>query len=219
MKAEIIDKRFYEKKWMSIGKWNNQKAPYLKKSVDIEALIALKFVKYYLKTGKVLDIGCGAGRNSILFSKNNFDVYGADFSTKAINLANILNIEEKSNINFSVQSALDLKYKSDFFDLVMDFGCFHHLRKKQWKIYIKNILRVLKSKSYYLLYCFSKESKETINYKKGKNFSYNNYHYNYYFNLNELKEIFGKNFKIIKYKIIKEKSRLLAFNIILFQRV
>jgi ubiquinone/menaquinone biosynthesis C-methylase UbiE len=218
MNSELVDKRFYEKKWMSVGGWVRQRSPYLKKSADVEADIALKWAKEYVKSGKVLDIGCGAGRNSILFSKNNFEAYGIDFSAKAINLANILNSEEKSSAKFSIQSALDLKFENNFFDLAMDFGCFHHLRKKQWPKYLKNVLRVLKKKSYYLIYCFSNESMETGNYKLGKNFSYHNHHYNHYFNLEELKQIFGKNFKLIKHEIIKEKGRFLAFNIILFQK-
>ncbi|MDD4353059.1 MAG: class I SAM-dependent methyltransferase [Candidatus Nanoarchaeia archaeon] len=219
MKAEIIDKRFYEKKWMSIGKWDKQKAPYLKKTADIEGLIALDWIKSYLSLGRILDIGCGAGRNSILFSKNGFDVYGFDFSKKAIDLAEILKIEEKCDAKFSVQSVLELKFENNFFDAIFDFGCFHHLRKNQWNKYLKNILKVLKPKGYYLIYCFSKESEETGNHKASRDYSYRNHHYNHYFDLDELKKIFSNNFKIIKSKIIKEKGRLLAFNIVLFQKI
>lgn len=218
MIPELVDKRFYEKKWMSIGKWERQKAPYLKKSIDIEGKLALDWIKSIIKTGKVLDLGCGAGRNSILFSKANYDVYGVDFSAKAINLANILNLEEKCRVKFSAQSAMDLKFESNFFDLVMDYGCFHHLRKNQWIKYLNNVLRVLKKDSYYLLYCFSKDSEETGNYKKGKDYSYYNHHYNHYFSIDEINKIFEKKFKIIKKIIISEENRLLKFNLVLMQK-
>ena len=219
MNAETNDKRFYEKKWMSLGNWERQKAPYLKKSAGVEGKTALNWIKPLLKSGKVLDIGCGAGRNSVLFSKYGFHAYGVDFSSKAIKLAKILNIEEKTSALFSVQSALELKFENDYFDLAMDYGCFHHLRKNQWKNYIKNLLGVLKPKAYYLLYCFSKESEETGNYKSGKNYSYRNHHYNHYFSLGELKETFCKNFRIIRHAIIRENNRLLAFNLALFERI
>ncbi|MFA5303053.1 MAG: methyltransferase domain-containing protein [Candidatus Nanoarchaeia archaeon] len=219
MNSELVDKRFYEKKWMSIGEWKNQKAPYLKKSADYEGALALSWIKSFLNSGKVLDLGSGAGRNSILFSKNGFDVYGVDFSAKAIKLANILNKEENCNVKFSVQSVLKLGFEKGFFDLALDFGCFHHLRKSQWSNYLKNVLKVLKNESYFLLYCFSKESGETGNYKPGKDYSYHNHHYNHYFSLEELKQIFGKTFKVIKHEIIKENGRLLAFNIVLFKRM
>lgn len=218
MNAKIIDKRFYEKKWMSIGEWENQKSPYLKKNPGIEAFIALKWVKKYLKSGKLLDVGCGGGRNSILFSKNGFQATGIDFSKKAIKLANILKKEEKCNADFIEKSILDEFSEENFFDLIIDFGCFHHLRKNQWNKYLKNVKKLLKPKSYYLLYCFSKESKETINYKKGKDYSYKNHHYNHYFSLTDLNNVFKKNFSIIKHKIIKEKNRLLAFNMLLMQK-
>jgi SAM-dependent methyltransferase len=218
MDAQKTDKRFYEKKWMSIGDWDRQKAPYLKKSAGIEALISLDWIKHYLKEGALIDIGCGAGRNAVLFSKNGFRAFGIDFSAKAIRLAKILNDEEKGSAAFRCQSILDLNAESDFFDLAADYGCFHHLRKSQWNKYLKNLLRLLKEKSYYLLYCFSMESGQTINHKKGRNYSYRSHHYNHYFSLIELKKIFNKDFKIIRHKIIREKERILAFNLVLFQR-
>ena len=219
MDPESVDKRFYEKKWMSIGNWNKERAPYLKKSAGIEGLIALKWAKEVLKNGKVLDLGCGAGRNSVLFAKNGFKVRGVDFSSKAIKLANLLKAENKSFAKFSVQSALELDLPNNSFDLVLDFGCFHHFRKNQWHKYLKNVLKVLKEKSYYLLYCFSKESGITGNYDKIKDYSYRNHHYNHYFSLEEINSFFSKNFKIIKKSVIKQKTRVLAFNIILMQRL
>jgi cyclopropane fatty-acyl-phospholipid synthase-like methyltransferase len=113
---------------------------------------------------------------------------------------------------------LDLNFDNNYFDLAMDFGCFHHLRKNQWNKYIKNLMKITKTNSYYLLYCFSKESKETGNYKIGKDYSYHNHHYNHYFNMNDLKQIFEKNFKIIKKAIISEKNRLLKFNLVLMKK-
>lgn len=36
------------------------------------------------KSGSILDIACGDGRNSLFFSKNNFKVTGIDFSVEAL---------------------------------------------------------------------------------------------------------------------------------------
>ncbi|MDD5499355.1 MAG: methyltransferase domain-containing protein [Candidatus Nanoarchaeia archaeon] len=219
MNPESNDKELNEKKWMSIKDWKSQKAPYFKKNPGIEGMIALEWAKKAIAKGKVLDIGCGAGRNSILFAKNGFKVIGIDFSKTAIKLANILRQEEKSKADFKVQSALNLTFKENYFDLIMDFGCFHHLRKNQWSKYEMQVLRALKPKAHFILYCFSKESKETGNYSKGKDYSIRNKAYNRYFSQKDLQEIFGKRFKIIKKKTIKEKGRLLAFNLALMQRI
>ncbi len=218
MNAQTIDKDFYEKKWESVNDWSREKSPYLKKSVGIEGEIALKWAKKYVKLGKVIDIGCGGGRNAILFSLNGFDSIGIDFSANAIKLAKQLAKEKESKAKFFKKSILD-NCDLGIFDLALDFGCFHHLRKNQWKKYINNISKIIKPKGHYILYTFSKESKETGNYKKGKDYSIRNGHYNHYFSIDELISIFCNNFKIIKSKTIKEKGRLLAFNILLFQKL
>jgi len=217
MDAKNIDKDFYEKKWESVKDWIKEKSPYLKKDAGIEGEIALDWAKKYVKSGKVIDIGCGGGRNAILFSLNGFDSIGIDFSANAIKLAKQLAEERESKSEFFKKNILtDLDLGK--FDLALDFGCFHHLRKTQWKKYINNISCLINPKKYYILYTFSKDSKETGNYKKGKDYSIRNGHYNHYFSIDELKEIFGKNFKLIKSKIIKEKGRLLAFNLLLFSK-
>jgi len=66
------------------------------------------------KAGKVIDIGCGSGRN--MFKSSDLKFYGVDFSGKMIRLA-----EEKAGrdgINFDgiVRDAWDTRYSPDFFD-------------------------------------------------------------------------------------------------------
>lgn len=217
MDAKSISQELNESKWQKIGEWERQKAPYFKKEAGIEAKIALEWMKNKKSSKKLLDIGCGAGRNSILFSKNGFECLGIDFSKTAIKLAKILAKEEKSKAKFKCIDFFDLNLPSkEKFDLAMDFGCFHHLKKSQWKEYKKKLLGILNPNAHFLLYCFSKESKETGNYKKGKDYSLRKGAYNRYFSINGAKEAFSPEFKAIKAKTIKEKGRLLAFNIILF---
>lgn len=42
----------------------------------------------YLKTGTVLDVACGDGRNALYLLKNGFDVTGIDFSNRALERLN-----------------------------------------------------------------------------------------------------------------------------------
>lgn len=212
MDSKTVDRRFYDKKWLSFRDWKKEKNPYFKKEIDIEAKIALKWIKTQIKTGSLLDIGCGGGRNSIFFNKNNFKSFGIDISKEAIQLAKKLNKEEKTKCIFKVKNILDLNYKDNYFNVICDFGCFHHLRKKDYKKYIKNIIKNIKKEGLFVLYTFSLNSLN-IN----KNWIYRNKHYNHYFTLNELKGIFEKKFKIIKHKEISEKNRLLKFHLILMK--
>ena len=67
-----------------INYWDNF---YIKKNKIKESSFA-RFVLSKVKKGKIkkslIDIGCGNGRDSIFFSKNNFCVTGIDISKKAI---------------------------------------------------------------------------------------------------------------------------------------
>ncbi|MFF7779615.1 class I SAM-dependent methyltransferase [Streptomyces tanashiensis] len=77
--------------------------------------------------GKVLDLGCGPGRNALYLASAGFDVTGVDLSPTAVAWA-----EERAdaagaeNVRFvcgdAFTAALDGPY-----DLIYDSGCFHHL--------------------------------------------------------------------------------------------
>jgi len=219
MNTSKTDERFYEKKWMNIKDWKNEKGPYLKKTPDIEGEIILEFLKKNLeKKSKILDIGCGGGRNTILFQKNGFNSTGIDISENAIKLAKQLNKENNTNCIFEKQNILETKYKNEF-DTIIDIGCFHHLRKNQWNNYRNKIQESLKQNGFFILYTFSNESEETFNHKKGKNWSYHNHHYNHYFSKKELEQIFDKKFKLIKFQKIEEKGRQLVFNLLFMKKL
>lgn len=212
-----LEKKFYEHKWQLVKDWKRERNPYLKKQAGIEGNLALKLIKKHIKKGKVLDIGCGGGRNSILFANNGFTVSGVDFSKEAIKLAKLNDL--KSKVNFKIGNVLNLKQKN-YFDTILDFGCFHHMRKSQWKKYIQNTIKVLKPNSYFILYAFSTESQKTSRFdpKTKRNWAIFRGHYYHYFSKSEIKEVFSKYFKIISTKLIKEKGRKLAFYLTLMQK-
>ena len=78
------------------------------------------FRKYMNKKGKVLDIGCGAGREAIALAKLGFEVIGIDISDHMIKAA----IEESKSydchIHFDVCSVMDIdKYEPSKFDYII----------------------------------------------------------------------------------------------------
>ncbi|VVB74668.1 Ubiquinone biosynthesis O-methyltransferase [Candidatus Tiddalikarchaeum anstoanum] len=211
---------FYENKWgLVFPSWKKEKKPYLKKEAGVEGRRGLELIKNHISHGVVLDIGCGGGRNSVLFAKAGFTVFGIDFSEKAVCLAKINAKEQGVAVTFGIGDALKLRYDNDYFDAVLDFGLFHHLRKSQYEKYIKNVIRVLKCRGYYLLYCFSTESEKTSRYESGKrNWALFNGHIYHYFSKEEITKIFSKEFNILNYELIKEEGRKLAFNLVLLQK-
>ena len=65
-----------------IGYWNKF---YKKKIISNESTFAkFTYAKIKNKKGKILDIGCGNGRDSFFFNKKGYDVTGIDISQKAI---------------------------------------------------------------------------------------------------------------------------------------
>ena len=95
------------------------------------------------KSGKILDVGCGAGRN---FRKvEGLEWYGVDFSQEMLNLAE--EYAEKSGIDIVLKKAPaeDLPFEDDYFDAVMMYAVIHCIdsTKKREKA-LREIYRVLR---------------------------------------------------------------------------
>lgn len=87
------------------------------------SIVARKFFKIPLakrKNVKVLDLGCGAGNNSKFFAEKGFDLYGIDGSKTAIEICKQKFEQWKLSGTFTVGDFLNLPYKNNFFDLVID---------------------------------------------------------------------------------------------------
>jgi len=70
---------------------------------------------------KVLDLGCGNGKNAKWLVERGFEVYGVDFSESAIKFAR----RNVKGAKFLVACARDLPFKNNFFDVVIDAGTIH----------------------------------------------------------------------------------------------
>ena len=77
---------------------------------------------------KILDIGCGSGRNMFYFLQNDFDVYAIDQDPRAIqaiqNLATSINADYPQE-NFQQSQADQLPFPDESFDWVIANAVFH----------------------------------------------------------------------------------------------
>lgn len=103
----------------------------------------IKKVIYFLrnKKGNFLDVGFGMGNleNNIILNKIPLNIYGIDFSQKAVNRAKKL-----YKGKYFVESAQKLSFASSFFDAVAMLDVYEHISKKDSKKVIDEIYRVMK---------------------------------------------------------------------------
>jgi cyclopropane fatty-acyl-phospholipid synthase-like methyltransferase len=104
----------------------------------------VKLMKKY-KIKRVLDLGCGSGRNTLYLAKNGFDVYGMDNSKSGLRYTKECLI--KSNLKAKLKNASCYKrfpYKNNFFDAVISIQVIHHAKIDEIKFCISEIERILK---------------------------------------------------------------------------
>lgn len=86
--------------------------------------IAMKFVK-----GKILDIGCGAGKHSIYLQNKGFDVFGIDNSPLAIKICKLRGLKKTKVMSITEVST----FRPSSFDTIImmgnNFGLFGSFKK------------------------------------------------------------------------------------------
>lgn len=107
--------------------------------------IAISFIESTTSNIKILDIGCGTGWTSEFLNKLGLDVYGLDIDKDVIKLAQERYKDDQrinpDKLHFKVGNSHKLPYPNNFFDYVLFFDSFHHM--KNFKKSLKEVHRVL----------------------------------------------------------------------------
>lgn len=102
---------------------------------------------------KVLDVGCGNGRNLIYFLRNGYEVFGVDPQPHAVETVKELSAAlapDNPLENFLVCSAEDLPFKDATFDLVISSAVLHFAKDVQhFDSMVQAMFRVLKPGGYF----------------------------------------------------------------------
>jgi len=97
---------------------------------------------------KILDAGCGAGRNLVYFFRNGYEVFGVDQSKQAIAQVQSLAAELAPKLpaaNFRVERVEAMSFADQQFDVVLSSAVLHFARDEdQWQAMVKEMWRVLR---------------------------------------------------------------------------
>ena len=208
MKKSDFEKRYMEKSWKK-SKSKSYRTFDVDKSVkDFYSFLKLKKVK-----GNLLDLGCGNGRNTVFFEKKGFNVLGIDFAPSAVKVCKEYAKSKNSKANFVSGDVLKYPFKKNYFDVIVDCGCLHHIRKQYWTKYKNNLLKSIKEKGYFYLHGISDcaENKKLPKHPYKRKWVVKNGHYTSFFSKKDIQDFFGKDFKIIKtYEFKSEGSPLVV---------
>ena len=159
------------------------------------------------KEGRVLDLGCGSGRNFL--KREGLDFYGLDFSAEMVRLA-----REMDYVEVKKGEVFDISYEVGFFDFVVFSAVLHCVEDEENRMAaLRECYRVLRKGGEMIISVWGRGEKRVKNRNKegfvpwsvdGRKFE----RYTYVYDLEELrKDLESVGFRILK----EEEGRNLVF--------
>lgn len=148
-----------EKVWDEIAPlWNKYKVEKSEKKS--------RFIDNFIEKSdkKILDLGCGSGRNFFNFEGT---IYAVDFSNEMLKLAEKNSKKFKSKFIFKKSKTDNLPFEDNFFDKVIFVATLHCIEtEKEREQTIKELFRVLKPDGKMFITVWNKNSKRWKNKEK-----------------------------------------------------
>lgn len=152
--------------------------------------LTIKSIQYLSVPSKVLDLGCGEGKDSFYLAKKGFNVTSVDISVVGINKLQNCSIKNKLKIDAKISDINSFLKKCNNFDAIYCINILQFINKKDIISTIDKIKSKTKSKGLNVIASFIAENDE----QKKKIMSKSRYS----FDREELKNLY-KNWKIIFY--------------------
>lgn len=135
--------------------------------IDKPSIFAEIAVRYFPKTGKVLDLGAGQGQDSRFFAEHGYQVVSTDLENSALELSKSKVTDDiKSRITFQKVDLRDeLPFETDSLDVVYAHLSIHYFEYETTVRLLDEILRVLRPGG---VFAFLTNSVNDPEYKTGK---------------------------------------------------
>ncbi len=133
----------WDENWQSVfieNEWGKYPAE------SVIRFVARNFYKSKRNEIKILEVGCGTGANIWYLLRENFDAYGIDGSSVAIDRAKERFENENLVSKLECGDIMNLPYGDGFFDAVIDNECIYCNNFKNTETIMSEIDRVLKPK-------------------------------------------------------------------------
>ncbi|MGR3764338.1 class I SAM-dependent methyltransferase [Rossellomorea sp. NS-SX7] len=138
--------------WTEFYLDREKKIPFFKNVPDENLVSYLS--KGHLSSGRVLELGCGPGRNAIYLAKSGWEVDAVDISVTSLQWAEERAEKNGVSIHFIHNNIFSLDVEEGGYDFVYDSGCFHHIAPHRRLSYLKLINKALKPGGHFALTAF-----------------------------------------------------------------
>ncbi len=123
----------------TIDYYNKNAEDFVNKTFDADvSVLRGEFVEGIPSGGKILDVGCGSGRDVLAFSKMGYNVTAFDASESIVELA-----KEKTGLNILVMKMEDIAWENEF-NGIWSVASLLHLRKDEFRDVINKCSVALK---------------------------------------------------------------------------
>ena len=149
-------KKYYKKIAKKYRKYPNE---------EFSRFIGRKYSATSLKKRKkikILEVGCGSGGNLWMIANEGFKSYGMDILSNSINLTKQIIKKKKLQANLKVGNMINLPYKSNYFDCVVDIFSSSSLDASEGKKFLNEVSRILKKNGSFFSYFPSKNPWKTV---------------------------------------------------------
>jgi ubiquinone/menaquinone biosynthesis C-methylase UbiE len=96
----------------------------------------IEFVKSLVKGHRVIDLGCGTGRNSVYLAGQDLQVVGIDFSSSMLNIAYKKGraMNTGSSPTFIQADIMELPFRVSTFDAAIFIAALHHIPNEMYRL-------------------------------------------------------------------------------------